>query len=161
MSFLEKARQAAAQAANQAASAVDKAGQATADVVDRAGSRVNDPATKGQARAALAKARSGVATAIDRIDPGVLADIIIKATALQERANASLKAKGSPYRIAELGIGAAIPPSVTFTIARLHDEGASALDSERLVALGSVDEGVVRALDGSEIVEAELAEPEG
>jgi len=156
MSFLERAKQAAAQAATQAASAMDKAGQATADVMDRAGAKATDPATVAAAKRTLGRAKLGVATAIDRIDPGVLADIVIKATALQERANGALKAKGSPYRISEIGIGAAIPPSVTFTIGRVGGEDDGAIDSTRLVAAGHVAEGTVLALDGSEIDEAVL-----
>ena len=73
-----------------------------------------DPATQEklgqQARAALGAARRGVSTVVERIDPGVLADLIIKATALQEMTNASLREKKSPYRITEVAITASIPP---------------------------------------------------
>ena len=110
MSFLDRAKQAAAQAAEGAKAAADQARQT-----------VSDPATAEKAKMALSRAKRGVSTAIDRIDPGVLADVIIKATALQEKANAGLKAKGSPYRISEVSIGAAIPPSITFAIARIDD----------------------------------------
>ena len=53
--------------------------------------------------------------------PGILADLVIKATALQEKANAALRAKGSPYRIAEVQITATLPPQIGFSIARIGD----------------------------------------
>jgi len=165
MSFLERAKQAAQQAAEQAKVAADQARQTVSDSADRASAAINDPATAEKARQALSRAKRGIATAIDRIDPNVLADVVIKATALQERANAALRAKGSPYRISEVGIGAAIPPSVTFTIARTDDpaadvvpEGATA--STELVA-GAADTGDgVQALDGTMVDEAALASDE-
>ena len=64
------------------------------------------------------KARRGVTTIIEKIDPALLADVVIKATALQEKANTALRAKKSPYRISEVVISAAIPPQVSFAIAR-------------------------------------------
>ena len=158
MSFLERAKQAAAQAATQAASAMDKAGQATADVMDRAGAKATDPATVAAAKRTLGRAKLGVATAIDRIDPGILADIVIKATALQERSNVALKAKGSPDRISEIAIGAAIPPSVTFSITRVGGEDDDATDSTRLVAAGRAAGDEIKALDGSTIDESALLE---
>ena len=82
-----------------------------------------DPETQerlGQsARSALGAARRGVSTVVERIDPGVLADLIIKSTALQEMTNGSLREKRSPYRISEVSITASIPPGVTFAISRL------------------------------------------
>ena len=83
----------------------------------------------GEARAAGAR-RHGrrparrVSTVVERIDPSVLADLIIKATALQEMTNSSLREKQSPYRISEIGITASIPPGVTFSIGRLDDGAA-------------------------------------
>lgn len=150
MGFLERAKQAAAQAAEQAKTAASQVGQAA-----------SDPATAEKAKAALGRAKRGMATAIDRIDPAVLADIIIKATALQERANTALKAKGSPYRISQIEIGASIPPSVSFAISRLDDlDGEGALDSTHLAgALGSGDGATIQALDGTRIDEAALLEP--
>lgn len=150
MSFLERAKQ----AASQTAAAAQGAAQ-------RASATLTDPTTADRARQALSRAKKGLSTAIDRIDPAVLADVIIKATALQEKANAALRAKGSVYRIGEIGIGASIPPSVTFTISRLDDPGeiAGAVDSTRL--LGSVardSEGTVQALDGTTLDEAQLTE---
>jgi len=58
---------------------------------------------------------------VEKIDPGTLADVIIKATAVQEMTNKALRAKGSVYRISEVSISASIPPSISFAIARLDD----------------------------------------
>jgi hypothetical protein len=150
MSFLDRAKQAAEQAR-----------AAVSEGTTKASAVVSDPATAEKARQALTRAKKGISTAIDRIDPGVLADVIIKATALQERANAALKAKGSPYRISEVGIGAAIPPSVTFAIARVDDpdvdvvpEGAIA-STELLADVANTGE-AVQALDGTMVDEAAL-----
>lgn len=163
MSFLDRAKAAAAQAAEGAKAAAEQTRQSVSEGAGRASAAISDPATAEKARQALSRAKRGVATAIDRIDPGVLADIVIKATALQERANAALKAKGSPYRIAEIAIGASIPPSVTFSIARTDDpevdvvpEGAVA-STELLAAAGSTGSTTVQALDGSTLDEAALA----
>lgn len=151
MSFLDRAKLAASRAAEQAKASAEQARQT-----------VNDPATSEKAKLALSRAKHGLATAIDRIDPAVLADVIIKATALQERANAALKAKGSPYRISEIGIGAAIPPSVTFTIARSDDPSADlvpagAIASTTLVTeVAATTEGAVQALDGTTVDEVVL-----
>jgi hypothetical protein len=152
MGFLDRAKQAAAQAAEQARAAADQTRRTA-----------TDPATAEKARQALSRAKRGVATAIDRIDPGVLADVIIKATALQERANAALRAKGSPYRISEVAIGASIPPSVTFSIARVDDPALDvvpegAVESTQLLAgVAATDSGTVQALDGTTLDESSLA----
>ena len=75
------------------------------------------------AREAIGMARRGVGTVIERIDPGTLAELIVRATRLQEMTNASLREKGSPYRIADISISASIPPGVSFSIGpdRRHD----------------------------------------
>lgn len=153
MSFIERAKRAAAEAAEQTR-------QAVTETASRADTALHDPNTSARARQALGRAKRGVATVIDRIDPGVLADVVIKATALQERANEALRTKGSPYRISEIGIGAAIPPSVTFTIARIEVyEGADqTVDSVELVGTAAVDGGTIRALDGTALDEAGLAD---
>lgn len=163
MSFLDRAKQAATQAAEQAKAAAEQTRHTVSEGASRASAAMSDPATAEKARQALSRAKRGVATAIDRIDPGVLADVIIKATALQERANAALKAKGSPYRISEVAIGAAIPPSITFSIARTDDpevdivpEGAVA-STELLAAAASTGSTEVQALDGTTLDEAVLA----
>ena len=77
--------------------------------------------TAGQLRGAAGQAKRGIMTAIEKIDPGLLADIIIKATALQERANKSLRDKASAYRVAEITITATMPPQIGFSISRLGD----------------------------------------
>jgi hypothetical protein len=165
VSFLDRAKQAASQAAEQAKAAAEQARQTATETAGKAQSMINDPATAEKARQAMSKARRGMATAIDRIDPNVLADIIIKATALQERANSALKAKGSPYRISEIGIGASIPPSVTFAIARTDDPDVDivpdgAVASTELVAGVVTHADAVQALDGSVIDASSLeAEP--
>jgi hypothetical protein len=74
-----------------------------------------------QFKDAASKAKSGLVTAIERIDPAILADIIIKSTAIQETANRALKAKGSVYRIGEVTITATIPPQIGFAINRIGD----------------------------------------
>jgi hypothetical protein len=154
MSFMERARQAAAQAAEQAR-----------QTTSRAESMMADPATAEKARLALGRARHGLSTAIDRIDPSVLADVIIKATALQEKANAALKAKHSPYRIGTITIGAAIPPSVSFGISRVNDPDADELPevgvaSSDLVAQLASGEDAVVALDGTTIEPAPVGASE-
>ena len=165
MSFLDRAKQAAQQAAEQAKAAAEQARHTVSEGADKASAVMSDPATAEKARQALTRAKKGISTAIDRIDPGVLADVIIKATALQERANAALKAKGSPYRISEVAIGAAIPPSVTFAMSRVDDpdvdvvpEGSVA-STELLADVASTGE-TVQALDGTMLDEAALVADE-
>ena len=94
MSFFEKAKQAADRAAEQARIAATQAG--------------------AQARVATERVKRSMTH--ER-----LAELIVKATALQERTNAELRAKGSPYRIQEITVTASIPPNIGFTIARLAD----------------------------------------
>jgi hypothetical protein len=123
---------------------------------------IKDPATKARAQSALRKAKRGFSTALERIDPKILADVVIKATSLQERANASLKARGSVYRIGEIGIGASIPPSITFTIERVDDPGKPGLsDSQTLLAQVEAEGGApetIVTLDGTAIDEATIEE---
>jgi hypothetical protein len=125
-----------------------------------------DPATQEklgqQARAAMGAARRGVSTVIERIDPGVLADLIVKATALQEMTNSSLRTKGSPYRINEISIAASIPPGVTFAIGRIdiQEEPVTGdeVSSEELVdRLADTGEAVI-ALDGTTLSGEQIAE---
>jgi hypothetical protein len=123
MSFLQKAKEAA-----------EKAGLEVKTVAERAADKAGDPAVQAEARLKMVQAgvqakkaaafgRKSLTTLIEKIDPGVLADIIIKATALQEKANASLRDKQSPYRISEIVITAAIPPQVNFSITRIDELG--------------------------------------
>jgi hypothetical protein len=155
MSFIKRAQEAAASAAEQAQQA---AGLATKSAAD--------PATQEklgqQARAAMGAARRGVSTVVERIDPGVLADLIIKSTALQEMTNASLREKASPYRISEVNITASIPPGITFAISRMDDMGevvtGATVSSSSLAA--ELDDGgeAVIALDGTSLSQEQLAE---
>jgi hypothetical protein len=159
MSFIQRAREAAEAAAEQArARATDAAG-----VVSHT---AQDPATQEklgqQARAAMGAARRGVSTVVERIDPGVLADLIIKATALQEMTNSSLRDKHSPYRINEISIAASIPPGVNFAIGRIDVEQepmtGHEVSSEALLGQqGPVSDAVI-ALDGTTLTQDQLAE---
>ena len=163
MSFLDRAKQAASQAATAAAKVSVEVGREAAkvgqEVGQKAATTIRDPATKARAEAALKKAKRGLTTALERIDPKVLADVVIKATSLQEKANASLKARGSVYRISEIGIGAAIPPSVTFTIARVDEPGVQGLDSSTLLAKDAAQAAeTVVSLDGTAVEGDELEE---
>src|SRR6478752_8250507 len=154
MSFIKRAQEAAAAAAEQAQQA---AGLATR--------QASDPATQEklgqQARAAMGAARRGVSTVVERIDPGVLADLIIKATALQEMTNSSLRDKRSPYRINEISIAASIPPGVTFAIGRIDVQQEATtgreLSSEMLVDQQTPGEAVI-SLDGTTLSEEQLTE---
>jgi hypothetical protein len=109
------------------------------------------------AREAVGLARRGVTTVIERIDPSTLAELVIKATALQEMTNDALRAKRSVYRISEITISASIPPGVSFAIGRIDDRDDPAEvmhTSEELVdqAAGSTE--VVLALDGAMLDQA-------
>ena len=105
---------------------IKRAQEAAAQVAAMADKTANDPATQEQlsrsAREAMGMARRGVTTVIEKIDPSTLAELIVRATALQEMTNRSLREKGSPYRIAEISISASIPPAVSFSIGRLGDD---------------------------------------
>jgi len=142
-------------AAGQARVAAGQLGKATSDAVGNAATAVGNPENQAHAREAASrgfkKAKTGVASVIDRIDPGLLADIVIKATSLQEKANYRLRAKGSPYRINEITITAGLPPDVAFTIGRIDvlEEALSAAepsnaaeDPDKAAAAGSAVEAV-------------------
>jgi hypothetical protein len=94
MSFFEKAKQATERAAEQARIAASQAG--------------------AQAKATTERVKRSMTH--ER-----LAELIVKATALQERTNEELRLKNSPYRIQEITVTASIPPNIGFTIARLAD----------------------------------------
>jgi len=154
VSFIKRAREAAEAAAEQAQHA---AGMATRSAAD--------PATQEklgqQARAAMGAARRGVSTVVERIDPGVLADLVIKATALQEMTNRSLREKKSPYRIAEISITASIPPGISFAIARMDDKDddlptGAAVSSAELVDEMPQTGAAVISLDGTTLTHDEL-----
>jgi hypothetical protein len=163
VSFIKRAQEAAAQAA--------EAARQTAAVANQ---KANDPETQEavarSAREAVGMARKGVTTVIEKIDPSTLAELIVKATYLQELTNKALRQKGSPYRIGEIAISASIPPAVSFAIARLGDEEemvGQIVSSTELVAEEAVDESeLVLALDGTTVEDAAMqgermpAEPE-
>jgi hypothetical protein len=153
---MKRAREMAEAAANQAQAA---AGAATRTA--------QDPETQErlsqQARSAMGAARRGVSTVIERIDPSVLADLIIKATALQEMTNAALREKRSPYRISEVDITASIPPGVTFAIGRLEPDEetltGTVVSSEQLADAQAATGGeAVISLDGTTLSEEQLTE---
>jgi hypothetical protein len=158
VSFIKKAQEAATQAAEAARARAQEA----AAVANRTAS---DPATAESlargARDAVGMARRGVTTVIEKIDPATLADLIIKATALQELTNKSLRHKGSPYRIAEISISASIPPAVSFAIGRLGDEPEEVV-GEVVTSAELIDRSVeagelVLALDGTTVDEGAVA----
>ena len=159
MSFMEKARQAAEQARQAATQSIG------AMSTPEAKAEMREAASQMgvQFRDAAGQAKRGLITAIEKIDPGILADLIIKATALQELANRSLREKASSYRIGEITITASIPPQIGFAIVRLDEDpdqpSAQMLSSSELAT--TVDDGgtEIVALDG-EVIETE-AEPIG
>jgi hypothetical protein len=150
---MDQAQQAAAQAATQAKIAGSQVQQKVSDPATQAQARVQMAQAGLEARRVAGKARRGLTTIVEKIDPGLLADVVIKATALQEKANAALRAKHSPYRIGEVVISAAIPPQVSFAIVRIVDAEeeitGDVRDSSELVDVATGEEGAVLALDGS------------
>jgi hypothetical protein len=153
VSFMKRAQEAAEAARNKAQEAATAATRTA-----------NDPGTQEKinkslagasqgAREAVGMARRGVNTVIERIDPGTLAELIIRATALQEMTNASLRVKGSPYRVSEISIAASIPPGVTFAIGRIDDQEETITgevhSSAELVEEEENAGEVVLALDGA------------
>jgi hypothetical protein len=143
VSFLKKAQE----AAEAARLRMEEAARAANDPETQ--ERINKGLSGAQAgaREAVGMAKRGVNTVVEKIDPGTLADLIIKATALQEMTNRALREKHSPYRIAEISISASIPPGVSFSISRLDDE-PEALDAE----VTSSAELIEAAPDSSELV---------
>jgi hypothetical protein len=152
VSFLQRAREAAEAAAGSAQQAADAARTKASEV----GQRASDPAMHErlgrQAKEAVGQARKGMATLVERIDPSTLAELIIKATALQEKTNASLRDKKSPYRIGEIAISASIPPGVSFVISRIGEgeilSGTAVTSAELIDAIPDFGEAVI-ALDGT------------
>lgn len=165
LSFMERARLAAGQAATTAAKVGAEVGREAAkvgaEVGTKAATTIRDPATQARARSALKKAKHGFTTALERIDPRILADVVVKATSLQERANSSLRERGSVYRISQIVIGASIPPSIQFTIQRLDDaEAPGLLDSSTLLAQVATagEPGTIVTLDGTALDDAAIEE---
>jgi hypothetical protein len=155
VSFLERAKSVAGQAAKVSVEVAGQAAKVGAEVGGKAAATIRDPATQARARSALKKAKRGFTTVLERIDPKILADVVVKATSLQERANASLQERGSVYRIGQIQIGAAIPPSIQFSIERIDDPESKMFDSTSLLAKHK-DEGpgaaqAIVSLDGTAI----------
>jgi hypothetical protein len=152
VSFLQRAREAAEAAAESA----QHAAEAARTKANEVGRSASDPAMHErlgkQAKEAMGQARKGMATVIEKIDPGTLAELVIKATALQEKTNASLRDKKSPYRIAEISITASIPPGVSFVISRIDEgeilSGTAVTSAELIETLPELGEDVI-ALDGT------------
>jgi hypothetical protein len=144
---------------------IKRAQEAAAQVAQMANQTANDPETQAQlqrsAREAVGMARRGVTTVIEKIDPGTLAELIVRATALQEMTNRSLREKGSPYRIGEISISASIPPAVSFAISRLGDEPEEVVgqvhSSAELVEQADDGGELVLALDGTTVDDAAIA----
>jgi hypothetical protein len=105
-----------------AADASGKAADASVKAAGAVAAKAQDPETQAKVKSGIATAGRGARTMVERIDPGILAEVIIKATALQEKANASLRRKGSIYRIGEIQVTASLPPGISFAITRI-DEG--------------------------------------
>ena len=164
MSFLQRAREAAEQAAQQARQATDQARAKMNDPETQERMRQSMESASQQAREAASKTKRGLATIVDKIDPGLLADIVIKATALQEKGNASLRMKGSPYRISEIVITATIPPQVSFSIGRVgeieEELTGHELSSTQIAAEEGLADDVVISLDGTTISPDDLAQAE-
>ncbi len=116
-------------AGKSAADASVKAADASVKAAGVVAAKAQDPETQAKVKSGLATAGRGARTMVERIDPGILADVIIKATALQEKANARLKRKGSIYRIGEIQVTASLPPGISFAITRI-DEGDHAARSD-------------------------------
>ena len=155
VSFIKRAQEAAEAAKAKVEEAATTASRTAADPTTT--ERINKSLSgAGQgAREAVGLARRGVNTVIERIDPGTLAELIVKATALQEMTNTALRAKRSPYRISEISISASIPPGVTFAIGRIDDvdeeiDGEVHESAELLEAASGAGD-VVIALDGATI----------
>ena len=144
MGLLDKAKEAAEQAKQAATQAVDQARGQDApdsdaisdapaphpDAATSAPGSAAAPATRAptgadeffeQMKKAAKRGKNSLATIVEKIDPGILADLIIKATAAQEKANIALRDKQSPYRIAEINITATIPPQIGFSVQRMGD----------------------------------------
>ncbi len=117
----EKLKGGLATAGRTAADATARAADASAKAAGAAVARAQDPATQARVKSGIASAGRGARTMVERIDPGILAEVVIKATALQERANARLRAKGSIYRIGEIQVTASLPPGISFSIERIGD----------------------------------------
>lgn len=161
MSFIRRAQEAAEAARSKvegAASAASRTASvpSTQELINKTLAGASQ-----RARAAVGMGRRGLTTVIEAIDPRTLADLIVRATWLQETTNASLREKGSPYRIAELSITASIPPGVTFTIGRIGEQRETVQGevhlSRELIEQDPLAGEVVLALDGATLDESMVA----
>jgi len=136
----ERVKAGLATAGKAAGDASVKAADASAKAATAVVATAQDPATQAKVKGGLATAGRGARTMVERIDPGILADVVIKATALQEKANARLRRKGSMYRIGEIQVTASLPPGISFSIERIGDAdhdaaaGGPLLSSTELLA---------------------------
>ena len=128
----EKVKTGLSTAGKAAGDASLKAADASAKAASTVAAKAQDPATQAKVKGGLATAGRGARTMVERIDPGILADVIIKATALQEKANASLRGKGSIYRIGEIQVTASLPPGISFSIERIADADRAARSGAQL-----------------------------
>ena len=122
----ERVKGGLATAGKAAGDASVKAADASTRAAGAVAAKAQDPATQAKVKGGIVAAGRGARTVVERIDPGILADVIIKATALQEKANASLRRKGSIYRIGEIQVTASLPPGISFSIERVGDADAEA-----------------------------------
>ncbi len=117
----EKVKSGLSSAGKSAADVSSKAADASVKAASAVAAKAQDPETQAKVKSGLATASRGARTMVERIDPGILADVIIKATALQEKANARLRRKGSIYRIGEIQVTASLPPGISFAIVRVAE----------------------------------------
>lgn len=122
----ERVKGGLATAGKAAGDASAKAADASTRAAGAVAAKAQDPATQAKVKGGIVAAGRGARTMVERIDPGILADVIIKATALQEKANASLRRKGSIYRIGEIQVTASLPPGISFSIERVGDADVEA-----------------------------------
>ena len=130
----EKVKTGLATAGKAVGDASVKAADASAKAATAVVAKAQDPTTQAKVKSGLATAGRGARTMVERIDPGILADVVIKATALQEKANARLRRKGSMYRIGEIQVTASLPPGISFSIERIGDDHHDAGAGEHLLS---------------------------
>ncbi len=144
----EKVKSGLATAGKTAADASVKAADASVKAAGAVAAKAQDPETQAKIKDGLQRAGRSARTMVERIDPGILADVVIKATALQERANARLRERGSIYRIGELQVTASIPPGVSFSIVRVEDPQDPGASGRRTSTELLADEAVEPATGG-------------
>jgi hypothetical protein len=149
VSFLQRAREAAEAAAEGAQQAAEAARTKASEV----GQRASDPATHErlgqQAREAVGQARKSMATVVEKIDPSTLAELIIKATALQEKTTSrATRSRRTRWRDA----ASRRSPGVSFVISRIDEgeivSGTAVTSAELIDAIPDFGEAVI-ALDGT------------